>query len=433
MNKRLIAKYNQEDTILVISTYPKRGKVYATGEGGVASFCKNTITPLTKQGQKTVILANKINGKTEIHQEGSVLVVRCWQRGSFSLFGDMIKKVMRFKKVENILIHFEFSLYDGLGKTLFFPLFLLALKILGKKPILIFHQVIFNLDELSGHLGWKRKSLSSRIFSQGIMIFYWLMGLLAEKIVVLEKEFAKRLTQLGISPEKIKTIPHGVDTNPKPISQTKAKKLLGYKKKDKIILVFGFLTWYKGSDLILKKFHQFVKHNSQTHLQLVLAGGESPSQKEKSHYRQYINNLYHLVKKCPRAEITGFIKEEKIPLYFSASDWVILPYRTFMSSSGPLSLAITFEKPFLLSSAYSRIFKTKDFKKELNLLGLSFKDLIWEDFAHLPSFYQRKKIKQLARQAKNKRSFECLAQSYLKILKEPSLATVTAPQPAVVD
>ena len=53
---------------------------------------------------------------------------------------------------------------------------------------------------------------------------------------------------------------------------------------------------------------------------------------------------------------TPAIPESAIATYYSASDVSIYPYTTALSSSGPMSFAIGFEKPFLVSSAFADIF-----------------------------------------------------------------------------
>lgn len=451
--KKLIKKYNQKDTVLVISTYPKKGQVYTAGMGGVASFTKNTLSPLSGRGQRIVVLANKLNGKNEVynsiqenpmrehgdelnadisssrtkgnpgreavggcHQEGNILVIRCWQRGTFSLFVSLWKWLKKFDQSRNVLVHFEFALYDGLWKTLFFSWFLLGLRLLGKKTALILHQVIFDLSELSGHLGWKKKGFNSWLFSKGISAFYILMAFVSNKIVVLEEGFAKRLISLNIPKEKIEIIPHGVDFSLKAVPKKEAKRILGFKREEKIILVFGFLSWYKGSDLILRKFKNFADKNPDTCFRLVLAGGKSPTQSGKLHYERYLKSLYKIARRCPNAKITGFVEEKDVPLYFSASDVVALPYRTFMSSSGPLSLAISFEKPFVLSKKYQGILETEDFKSSMTALDIKAQDLVFNGFDYLLEEGEMKKVEKLSKLLKKKRCFENLSQRYMDLL-----------------
>jgi glycosyltransferase involved in cell wall biosynthesis len=48
---------------------------------------------------------------------------------------------------------------------------------------------------------------------------------------------------------------------------------------------------------------------------------------------------------------TGFLPEYEVPVYFSAADLVVLPYNTpELFTSGPLMLAIGYEKPIAVSN-----------------------------------------------------------------------------------
>jgi glycosyltransferase involved in cell wall biosynthesis len=48
---------------------------------------------------------------------------------------------------------------------------------------------------------------------------------------------------------------------------------------------------------------------------------------------------------------TGFLPEYEVPVYFSAADLVVLPYNTpELFASGPLMLAIGYEKPIAVSN-----------------------------------------------------------------------------------
>lgn len=412
--QKLISKYNQSDTLLVISTYPKKGQVYTAGMGGVASYTKNNLLPLTKKGQKVVVLADKENDEFLYEEEG-ILVIRCWKRGDWKLFASLFSWVKRFSKIRAIEVQFEFALYDGLFKTLFFPVFLFLLKLLGKRVILVLHQVIFDLGELSGHLGWKRKSFYSSLFSKGVALFYRFICLFSDKVVVLESVFAGRLKELGVSQNKIRVVPHGVDSSLSKVPIAKAKKLLGIAKSERVILSFGFLTWYKGSDILVKKFAEFVKKHPHTRLRLILAGGESQTQKDKKHYQNFIKKLYARAKNCSKVKITGYVPEDKIPLYFGAADLVVFPYRTLMSSSGPLSLAFSFGVPFAVSYPLSDIFETFDCQWALAQSGLRKKDLIFEGFENLAKFEKNSKVAKLIR---IKRSYDSLSYFWFDLLNE---------------
>ena len=112
---------------------------------------------------------------------------------------------------------------------------------------------------------------------------------------------------------------------------------------------FGYLSHYKGTDLLVKAFHKPLKINGKK-VKLILAGGESPTQGQKYHYQHFYKNLYQSISDNENIIHTGFVPQEKIKHVFSSSDLVIFPYRAFMSASGPISLALSFNKPIIVSN-----------------------------------------------------------------------------------
>jgi len=357
LSKKIITKYNRANTLAVVSSYPPQGTTYGDGVGGVASFAKNTITSLQQYNKQKIVVFAEILNQPEIYEEGNVLVIRCWKRNSYKLYFQLMANITKFTQIKKYLIEFEFALYGDFFVAGVFPLFLMWLRIWGKQVNLVVHQVITDLSSLSGHLGWDKKNWLTQFFSFGIRHFYKLLGLTASRLVVLEKEFERRFIKLGIATQKITTISHGVDCKLRSINKELARKQLGLPQRNKVVLVFGFLTWYKGTDLAVKALHQIYEQEPNSKISLVIAGGESVTQSGKKHYQRFIQRLYRNAVKNPRVVITGFVKEKQLRSYFSAADLVILPYRSFMSSSGVLSLALSFAKPFILSTPLKEWFK----------------------------------------------------------------------------
>lgn len=366
--KKLIEKYNNKESLLVITSYPPKGTLYGKKVGGVASFAKNNLLPLSAQ-KKVVVLA-EILGKPEIYEEGNILVCRCWKRNFPRIYLDLLKAVQLFSKINQFEVQFEFALYGDLVITGFMPFFLGLLKFFGKEIVIVVHQVLLNLDSLSGHLGWNKNNLKQKIFSLILPFYYYLLSFSSGKIVVLEPSFKRRLEEIGINPGKVFVIRLGVDRSISAMNLQTAKGKLGIEKDELVILSFGFLTWYKGSDLLVQSFNQLSQKYPGKKMKLILAGGESITQKYKDHYQKYIKRLYEQAKLNSKIEITGFVPEEKLQLYFGAADLVVLPYRTFMSSSGVLSLTLSFGKPFIVSEVLNGWFEGME--EGLKLPGLMF-------------------------------------------------------------
>src|SRR3989344_2458461 len=189
-----------------------------------------------------------------------------------------------------------------------------------------------------------------------------------------------------------------------------ARKLLGI-EDEIIILYFGYLTWYKGVDFLIRTFIGKKRLNGKK-IKLIIAGGPSFTQEKKPHYKKFITTIQNMMKKAPsNVKFTGFVEEKDIPLYFSASDLVVLPYRAFISSSGPLSFALAFNKPFLLSEALGDILHSRDIEESIKKIRLSLERR------------QYKKLKELSTLLANKRSFKKLAASYDKVLTTEPVKT----------
>lgn len=427
MDKKNLSSFNHPDTLLVISSFPIKGEVHGARVGGLASFSKNTLKTLVPVWPgKIVVLAESLDGKKEIYQEEGMLVVRCWRRNSLSLYFSLLKYILQLNKVKILKVQFEFSVFGDLAVTGIFPLFLFLLRILGKEICLVVHQVLTDLTSLFGHLGMEENSLKLYIFSKLNCLYYVLLSLGAKSIVVLEEEFKKRMEELGIKKEKIFAIPHGVDCSIKAISSLKAKEALNIKSSEFVVLVFGFLNWYKGSDLMVRAFNKYLKENKDHNIRLIMAGGESVTQKNRSHYQRFIKKLYSIVRRNPQITITGFIPESKISLYFSAADLMILPYRTFMSSSGVLSLALSYQKPFLTSSALKKWFKD-EYQNKLIFFYPDLKSLT----EALRTARERKenfsRLIKICKELRSSRDFVTLAEKYKEILysHRPSVATLS--------
>lgn len=405
----MFEKYNLQDSILVISSYPPKGTTYGDRVVGVASFAKNSVAALSKvTGKKTIVLAEVFN-KEEIYEEGNILVWRCWHRNSFGLYLSIVKGLLRFSKVKQLETQFEFNSFGTINTMLPYPPFLILLRIFGKSNYLTIHQVVIDLATLSGHLGFKKNSLSLKIMNFFLKHYYYFLAFGCQKIVVMEEELKKRLILLGVKEGKIAVIPHGVDLNIKTISQAKAKQKLGIRKNEKVVLLFGFLAWYKGSDLLIG-----AAKNSKA--KIILAGGPNPNHLNERFYTDYINKLYSQARQTKNVFITDFVPEKEISNYYCAADLVVLPYRSYMSSSGPLSLALSYGKPFIVSKVLSdwctngRSFVPTELSltKAINKT-LSDKKLI-------------SKMAHESRELAKTRDFSVLAKDYLKLFSDEKIS-----------
>ncbi|MFO8054744.1 MAG: glycosyltransferase [Bacteroidales bacterium] len=137
------------------------------------------------------------------------------------------------------------------------------------------------------------------------------------------------------------------DWNPHPIydvfgnkwEKTDARRKLGLDPGRPVILFFGFIRKYKGLDLLLMALDD--EGIRRKNIQVVVAGEfyDDPGE-----YMQIIKShkLENVIFK------SEFIADEHVPLYFSACDIVVQPYRT-ATQSGVTQIAYHFEKPMLVT------------------------------------------------------------------------------------
>jgi glycosyltransferase involved in cell wall biosynthesis len=120
------------------------------------------------------------------------------------------------------------------------------------------------------------------------------------------------------------------------IPKPTAREMLGI-AEDKVILFFGFVRKYKGLSDLLKAL-PFLPE--EIHFRLLIVG---EFWEDKKRYLELIERL-GLAKQV--TIIDRYVPNEDIPIYFHASDIVVLPY-TSVTGSGLLQLALGFGKPVI--------------------------------------------------------------------------------------
>ncbi len=361
----------KKDTrLLVISSFPPKGQTHHRSIVGGASYTKNILLNFPQDISITV-LGEQNEGKENSYQDGKINVRRIWKRNSFLSFFQLAKYItISGNDTKDILFSFELSMFGHILHLLPMPFFLLWLRITGKRVNLIIHQAITDFKEVSGHINLKGDDFRIKIYNLLILLFYKLIFINVSRVIVFEEAFKIRLQK--ITRADILVIPHGVEKFNNPPSKEKARSLLGLPSDKFIVLNFGFLAWYKGTDQLIESFKKDAKKkdspnislSQSSHICLVIAGGPNPNHLDKPFYRDYVAKIENDSRR-QNITLTGFVPEDQIPAYFQAADLVVFPYRTLMASSGPLSITFSFGKPFLISEKMLPLTLTKDIKDYL--------------------------------------------------------------------
>ncbi len=121
---------------------------------------------------------------------------------------------------------------------------------------------------------------------------------------------------------------------------TSTKKEFGFSENDKVILYFGYVRKYKGLDILLDAFPKILETFPGIKLLVVGEFYDSPD--------EYLNKIKSNKIKNDVILINKFIPNEEVGKYYSASDVVILPYRS-ATQSGILNVAYGFLKPVIVT------------------------------------------------------------------------------------
>lgn len=347
--------------LIVLSSYPEKDMVHSAKTVGGAYHTKGILTALKKiHPEVQITVLGEIFGKKETYTENGIQVLRRWKRSTmFSLW--KVFSILASPQYDKVLVSFELNMYGNALMSLTVCWQLLLLKIMGKKPNLIVQHV------LAGFVSLEKNPFKRLVMDNIRVWFYQLLLLGAHKVIVFEGQFKETVKNYH---RDISVIPLFVPEAHRR-DRGSASKKIGIPQDTLHVLYFGFLSPYKGVDWLVDSWPQIPNTT------LVLAGGINPNHKNNPTYTTFAKNV---LEKAQQKGITttGFIHEKDIPDYFNAADVVILPYTTFFSSSGPLSLAYAYKKGILFSKELKKYAKSADFKKSLEETNLSLESLSFD-------------------------------------------------------
>jgi D-inositol-3-phosphate glycosyltransferase len=233
-------------------------------------------------------------------------------------------------KIFHILWNNKFELFDR-------TLVMFYYKILGKRIVLTVHNV---------NAG-KRDSNDNVLNRLSLRIQYRLADHL---FVHTERMKQELIAEFGANAARITIIPLGIN-NAVPntvLSAGEAKKRLGIRNDEKVILFFGRITPYKGLEYIVTAFQRILPQNGK--YRLIIAGRP---EKDCDGYWAPISEAIREDVETGRVLLRAeFIPDDETEVYFKAADVLVLPYRNIYQS-GILFLGYSFGLPALAADVGS--------------------------------------------------------------------------------
>ena len=197
---------------------------------------------------------------------------------------------------------------------------------LRRKPVVITVHNVLSHEKISFH-----KMVSGILFK------------LCDHFIV---HSASNETQLqkyfNIPADRISNIPHGplefqIQGS---INRETARQQFGFRTSDKVLLLFGAIRPYKGTDTALKAFAKVVKKVPDARL---LIAGKLWEPWER--YDAMIKDLD--VAEYVKMHL-NYIAADEVGRFFVAADLVVLPYHHFDAQSGVGATALAFGKPMIV-------------------------------------------------------------------------------------
>jgi len=311
---------------------------YPPARDGIAFYSEQLSNALKAIGVKVHVLTWEIDASDRIVDQERVEVIKISPPTSFGFTSSVTTALVRLcPDVVHVQYSFRRGLYGwGLGVQLL-PIFF-ALHKLGTPLVVTVHDI------------WSRSDLLSRfgrnvlVMPKTISYFMYLHALskflftYADAIICHSHYLEDLLnSEYKIGYGKMFVIEHGVPSC-QVIDSDEAKSKMNIKAKY-VLLNFGMMWEAKGLDHLVQAMKYVVEALPSVHL--IIAG--------QPYKKQYVEQLLNLSKRIGLEEYISihakFIKEDQVPLYFSASSLVITPYIYSTGVSGVIRLAFAFEKP----------------------------------------------------------------------------------------
>lgn len=142
----------------------------------------------------------------------------------------------------------------------------------------------------------------------------------ADRVVAVSEDLRKIALAAGAAPERVRTIPNGVDTSLfSPRDRAAARRALGLDEKSFYLLTVGSLSERKGAHLVIDALARLAPRLPGLRYLLVGGGGAEGDEREK--LRRQAADLGV----ADRIVFAGPRRRDELPLWYNAADLFVLP------------------------------------------------------------------------------------------------------------
>lgn len=326
--------------LFVISPFPRR----ETPESGIAYYARTLASQLTSAGVGVVAVTQK-DATTELK---GVEVVPVWEHGV--CYPVAIACAVRSRRGTLSLVHHAPFLYgNSLVSVFIFPLLLLMLRILGCRAVTELHDVrpIATIDsEFTREKGLPVPAVLVKLAYRAL---FFSIGKFSQRVIVHDDNaYRAAVEDYKISSRKITETPLVVPIA-ELVNRETARAHFNLSRSHFCFLFFGYASDYKGLDLLLEAMRRISAARAVSEIVLIVAAGPNPHLLSQPAYQAYYAGLKEAFERSPGVLWKGFVPDDDVALYFSAADAVVLPYTKTIGSSAPLTQALSYSCPVIVS------------------------------------------------------------------------------------
>ena len=281
----------------------------------------------------------------------SIIMEPTWTTRDF-LFS-IPRRLQRLRPAIIQIHHEPFMLSHTIIHSFAFLAMLVTVKLLNRKSHLILTLATVYEGRLPKEIS-RQSPLPRFVTDLGFKTLLRMLPHITDAIMVAKAEQRDILVRhYGARKDSVYVVLSYTIDRPVSMDRTEARRRLGLSEKSYVILNFGCLSYYKGLERLLPAFYEKLRLDRDA--VLLLAGGAHPRLLSNRRYAKFISQLkqYAAEHDTPwmHSVFTGFVPNEKVPLYFAAADIVVAPYTCHISSSAVLFDAISYEKPTIMTRA----------------------------------------------------------------------------------
>ncbi len=339
---------------------------YLPSIDGVVTSIIETRRELERRGHEVYIFAAGNKQTEKLAKKDHNLIVlkgikfRRYPQYTFALSSDYSDYI---RQIKPDIIHAHTPFSAGMFA-------LRAKRSTGAGMVSTFHTYIFSESALAGYLG--NSKLAVRL-AKSAMLKYTKWFYQKSDAVIAPTRFVKNiLSDNGIG--KVHVIPTGVDFSKfKRINRDTARRKLGIKKTDRVILYFGRVSHEKNLDFLVRAASVVCDDRTK----LVLAGSGP--------YLQHLKRVSKLLNN-KSVKFPGFIPDGLKSYYYSAADMFCNP-SLFETQSLVSLLAAYYHVPLLIPDKTAQV-ELLDYSK----CGIKFSpDSIWDLAGKVEEVYSKRK------------------------------------------